>query len=288
METAFGSILAQHAEELRLRGKGLPLGFPKLQEIAGYGLLPGRVYMLMARTGVGKSALACNIAVNAQLAAPQDITAFASLEMRAGEVAARMLSAVSDVGMDEVEASMAAQNPQSVITDGLGLLGNIHIRDNPAPRWVDLSAWVQELEKDTGQKVQTMFLDHLLLMGEGGTADSVPRVQQLGRDAKVFAKQHKLGLVVLHQTGRGDESGKDNGQKPLSLSSGMWGGEQDMDLTIGMYRPYLNPLLSLQASEACKYDVYLQILKNRHGPIHPKGMLVNWSVPSMKMTEVTV
>lgn len=286
METTFTSVLAKHIEDTKLQGTGLPWGFPRLQEHIGYGLVQGRVYMLQARTAVGKSAFLANVAVAAQAAAGKDIVGIASLEMKAGEYAARMLSVTADAAMSEIEASMVSSTPQSVILDSIPNLQNMHIRDNPAPRWTDLGDWVDQVQQDSGQKFRVMFVDHLLLMGEGGNSESVQRVQQLGREAKVFAKEYDVALFCLHQTGRGGEEGKDHGHRPVSLSSGLWGGEQDTDVTLGMYRPYLNPLLSLQASETVKEDVFVQVLKNRHGAFHPKGMKLHWPLPSMRMSEV--
>ncbi|MGI8583026.1 MAG: replicative DNA helicase, partial [Chitinophagaceae bacterium] len=95
----------QRIEDLRTRQdeiSGVPTGFALLDRIT-YGWQPTDLIILAARPSVGKTAFALNLARNAALH-PTKPTAvgFFSLEMSAGQLVQRILSAESEIWLEKI------------------------------------------------------------------------------------------------------------------------------------------------------------------------------------------
>ena len=80
---------------------GLATGLPALDDMLN-GLHPGRLYVLAARPGMGKTSIAQNIAVHAALKENASVL-FASLEMGEAELAQRHLSAESGIDANRIQ-----------------------------------------------------------------------------------------------------------------------------------------------------------------------------------------
>lgn len=74
---------------------GVPTGFAKLDELL-LGLQPGALHVIGARPGMGKSALALNVAVNVARSTMRPVVFF-SLEMSAYELSQRVLASEASV-----------------------------------------------------------------------------------------------------------------------------------------------------------------------------------------------
>src|SRR3546814_18330677 len=86
-------------------------------------------------------------------------------------------------------------------------------------------------------------------------------------------------IYVLQQTGRSDgNGGRNDGHLPLTMTSGLYGGEADADWVFGMYRPERAPKYRksryqfddpndwyqmLEDREQVRGITILQVLKNR-------------------------
>lgn len=79
---------------------GISTGIKKLDQMIS-GFCPGSVYTIAARTGLGKTTLACNFAINA--AAQGRRVTFFTIEMTAGEVTEKFLSKLSAVPVLKME-----------------------------------------------------------------------------------------------------------------------------------------------------------------------------------------
>src|SRR6476660_6885450 len=95
----------QRIEDLRMRQdeiSGVPTGFPLMDKLT-YGWQPTDLIILAARPSVGKTAFALNLARNAALH-PTKPTAvgFFSLEMSAGQLVQRILSAESEIWLEKI------------------------------------------------------------------------------------------------------------------------------------------------------------------------------------------
>ena len=88
---------------------GRSTGLPALDDLLEGGLHPGRVYVLAARPGQGKSALALNVAL--AFAQRMEHVAFFSLEMLARDVAVRALSILSRLPAGRIRARHGEDQP---------------------------------------------------------------------------------------------------------------------------------------------------------------------------------
>ncbi len=95
----------QRIEYLRHRNEdvtGVPSGFPTLDRIT-YGWQNTDLIILAARPSVGKTAFALNLARNAALHPTKPTpVAFFSLEMSAGQLVQRILSAESEIWLEKI------------------------------------------------------------------------------------------------------------------------------------------------------------------------------------------
>jgi replicative DNA helicase len=95
----------QRIEDLRHRNEevtGVPSGFPSLDRVT-YGWQNTDLIILAARPAVGKTAFALNLARNAALhpSKPTPVALF-SLEMSAGQLVQRILSAESEIWLEKI------------------------------------------------------------------------------------------------------------------------------------------------------------------------------------------
>lgn len=331
----------------------LPTNFPTLNKILGGGLMPGRMYLLMARTEVGKTTLSLNLAAaqmqqatpvaptldttdaamsvpkvnlsgiaiaesekpmsanapteiwNPQVSArttlagtaaisaaspvvpdPKAGIAIASLEMTRSEVLTRTLSILSRKSPEEVEQELRLNGPDPLTTQHFSALSRLHIWDEPGVGWDELGLWIDEVNSTAQEPVKLMVLDHLQLLG-GYHRSRIEKVKDAAKDAKIFAKQKDVALVVIHQTHRMAGEGRpDHGDVPVTLESGEYGGEQDADVALGMFRPERNPDLTPNKAAEYRDKAYLQVLKNRFGKSLKEGIVLRWVKPSMAFEEV--
>jgi replicative DNA helicase len=104
-----------YAEFLEIDAGGtqaIPTGLPKLDSILGGGFKKGSLYVLAARPGVGKSALA--IQMTYECARRGLRASYASLEMTASECSARLLSNVSGVRKPTGKGLLTAGHKQKL------------------------------------------------------------------------------------------------------------------------------------------------------------------------------
>src|SRR5688572_4659260 len=95
----------QRIEDLRHKNEdisGVPSGFPTIDKIT-YGWQPTDLIILAARPSVGKTAFALNLARNAALHPTKSTpVAVFSLEMSAGQLVQRILSAESEIWLEKI------------------------------------------------------------------------------------------------------------------------------------------------------------------------------------------
>lgn len=296
---SWASLLGDAQAHLKDPRQHVATGFPTIDSclprgLAGdRGLRPGHVALLIGRTEVGKSALAGQMLVNAVNSGHP--SAYASLEMTREEVVIRCLSSQLDWDIDRVSEALVGSDSvdPAFIAASKALMG-LSVEDRPAPTFDDLSKWVNSYGQELGHRPRLVAVDQLMLMkrpkfqagGEGG------RIQQLAEDAKAWAKDTQVGLLLLHQVGKGAEvddwgnKAKNHGDRPLTMEDSHFGGEMWADFVLGVYRPERNPTLTADKLAVWDRVMVLQLLKNRHGPSCYSGAVLKWNRPSMRIEEL--
>jgi replicative DNA helicase len=267
----------QRIEDLRTRQdeiSGVPTGFHLMDRIT-YGWQPTDLIILAARPSVGKTAFALNLARNAALH-PTKPTAvgFFSLEMSAGQLVQRILSAESEIWLEKIARGRLEEHEmKQLYKKGIERLASapIHIDDTAALNIFELRAKCRRLKNK--HNVGLIIIDYLQLMS--GTSDNrnsnrEQEISRISRDLKGLAKELNIPIIALSQLSREVEKrGAKEGQKIPQLSDLRESGaiEQDADMVMFLYRPEYYDITANEMGESNKGETHVRIAKHRNGQL---------------------
>lgn len=265
----------QRIEDLRTRQDeitGVPTGFSILDHIT-YGWQPSDLIVLAARPSVGKTAFALNLARNAALH-PTKPTAvgFFSLEMSAGQLVQRILSAESEIWLEKIARGRLEEHEmKQLYKKGIERLASapIHIDDTAALNIFELRAKCRRLKNK--HNVGLIIIDYLQLMsgaGENRNSNREQEISRISRDLKGLAKELQIPILALSQLSREVEKRKEGNKMP-QLSDLRESGaiEQDADLVMFLYRPEYYDITSNELGESNKGETHVRIAKHRNGQL---------------------
>lgn len=197
---------------------GVPSGFAALDRITG-GWQRSDLIILAARPSVGKSCFSFNIAMNAAMNAGKEFpVAVFSLEMGAGQIVRRMLSAVTEVSMESITRGKMSDGDFVQMTQRMEKLSKakIFIDDQAALNIFELRAKARRLKQKHG--IELIVIDYLQLM-QGSVEKSGNREQEISkisRDLKALAKELDIPIIALSQLNRSVETRKESKMPQLS------------------------------------------------------------------------
>jgi replicative DNA helicase len=262
-------------EEMRNRQDsitGVPSGFASIDQVT-YGWQNSDLIILAARPSVGKTAFALNLARNAALDAnkPTAVGLF-SLEMSAGQLVQRILSAESEIKMEKISrGKMEEYEMQQLYKKGITKLSKapIYIDDSAALNIFELRAKCRRLVQK--HKVGIVIIDYLQLMSgssdnKGGNREQ--EISTISRNLKGLAKELNIPIIALSQLSREVEKRKENNKMP-QLSDLRESGaiEQDADLVMFLYRPEYHEINNNEMGDSTKGETFLKIAKHRNGTL---------------------
>lgn len=262
-------------EDLRTRQDeitGVPSGFPSLDKLT-YGWQDSDLIILAARPSVGKTAFALNLARNAAMHPTKpSAVAFFSLEMSASQLVQRILSAESEIKLEQISRGrMEDYEMQQLYTKGINKLTSapIHIDDTAALNIFELRAKCRRLKNK--HNIGLIIIDYLQLMsgaGENRNANREQEISRISRDLKGLAKELHVPIIALSQLSREVEKRKD-GNKVPQLSDLRESGaiEQDADMVMFLYRPEYHDITTNEHGESNKGDTEVKIAKHRNGQL---------------------
>ncbi|MDY6793696.1 MAG: DnaB-like helicase C-terminal domain-containing protein [Actinomycetota bacterium] len=236
------------------KGRRVTLGYHPVDRLTR-GIRPGQVMGIMARAGVGKTALAVNIMANIFRRVDPHGVLFFSLEMPAGEVVARLFTVDNRETPERLDSYLEKAQGDPRLAAWSRRYQELVIVDESGLSISDVEKGFREAEKYLGKSVPLLIIDYLgLLRASGGS--SYERMSNLARELKSAAKRLSCALLVLIQTSRQGGSGGD----PLSLCMARDSGaiEEACDFLLGAWRPELN-------GGGRPGELVLSLLKNRHG-----------------------
>lgn len=235
---------------------GLPTGFSQLDQYIG-GLSKSDLILLAARPGMGKTAIALNMAVNAAKRSGKTVVIF-QLEMSREQLATRMLSSEALIdskklrmgSLDDIDwerMAGAAESLQSM---------SILIDENSGITVPEMMAKCRRV----GSKLGLIVIDYLQLMHTPKRMDNrVQEVAEISRSLKIMAKELNVPVLCCSQLSRGPES-RQNKRPMLSDLRESGSIEQDADIVLFIYRDdYYN------AQSENRNCAELIVAKNRHG-----------------------
>jgi replicative DNA helicase len=213
---------------------GVPTGFDKLDELL-LGLQPGALHVIGARPGMGKSALALNIAVNVARSTMRPVIFF-SLEMSAYELSQRVLASEASVPSEVLRGAAPNERQWTEIGRAVGRLDiPLVIDDSPMTSVGSMRARARRTRLAQGD-LALIVVDYLQLMGGDVKVENRQlEVSDISRNLKLMAREFDVPIIALSQLSRNLENRSD--KKP-NLSDLRESGaiEQDADVVMFIYR----------------------------------------------------
>ena len=262
--------IARAQEQLEFLSKnkseitGVPSGFYDLDK-ATAGFHEGELIIVAARPGMGKTAFALNIAVNAAKNMKKAVAIF-NLEMPAEQLVNRMRSAVGQVDSKKIQTGQLNHDDWKRINEANSQLAetNIQIVDDASITAAEIKAKCRNLaNKDEG--LGLIIIDYLQLVTSGGKRpDSREReVSEISRAFKTMAMELKVPVIALAQLNRTAEK-RENNQPMLADLRESGSIEQDADLVIFINRnDYYKAKAELNKENNVPADII--IAKHRKG-----------------------
>lgn len=231
----------------------VPTGFPELDRVIG-GFQPGRLYIIGARTSVGKTALCTTLARNvAETGRP---VLAVSMEMSGEELANRIVSASADVALSFIDNGTVSDSElQRIIANAEKLARlNLSILDREQVTIASIASRARRVKRNRGG-LALIAIDYLQLIEP---ADRKPprheQVAALSLGLKRLARSLDAPVLCLAQLNRLAEQDRERPRMKHLRESGAI--EQDADAIFLLHR-----------ADKDSPDAELWIEKNRSGPI---------------------
>ena len=264
------SILVPTLEELekRINSKGSTTGLTSgLTELDRYtsGWQKSDLIIVAGRPGMGKTALALNLAMNAIVEDDSAHVAIFTLEMSKEQLLERLLASLGKIDSTKIRKGNMSESDQDRLMDAarnMNRLGHrLLIDETPAITISELRSRCRRFLKEAG-RLDLIIIDYLQLMSGSPQARKQGREREIGEISmglKALAKELAVPVIAAAQLNRGPDARPDKRPKMSDLrESGSM--EQDADLIMFVYRDeYYNPNTEL----AGKAEVI--VAKNRHG-----------------------
>ena len=264
------NILVPTLEELekRISSKeettGITSGLTDLDKYTS-GWQKSDLIIVAGRPGMGKTALALNLAMNAVTHNEGNHVAIFTLEMSKEQLLERLLASSGKIDSTKIRRGNLTESDQDRLMDAarnMNQLGHrILIDETPAITISELRSRCRRLLKEAG-RLDLIIIDYLQLMSGSPQARKQGREREIGEISmglKALAKELSVPVIAAAQLNRGPDARPDKRPKMSDLrESGSM--EQDADLIMFVYRDeYYNP----NSEFAGKAEVI--VAKNRHG-----------------------
>lgn len=142
---------------------GLSTGYKKLDQLIN-GFQSSDLIIIAGRPGMGKTAFALNVALNAAMDTEKKSVAFFTLEMSSEQLAQRLISALGRVESAKMRNGYFTQKDwEKLISASAGLADlNFFLDDTPGINPLELRAKCRRIKKEHGLDI--VFIDYLQLM----------------------------------------------------------------------------------------------------------------------------
>jgi replicative DNA helicase len=227
---------------------GATSGFPLLDD-AVYGFQPGFMYVLGARTSVGKTTMAATMAVNAALAGHK--VAFVTVEMSDADLADKMLTRMARVKSASFLSGELSDEEMDRIAGGARSLAPLPLFFTVVsrPTVEHLIFEIHRLVKV--EKVELVIIDYLQLFElghDGRHRNGREEAKAVSAKLKMLTQELKVPLLVLSQLNR---LAPEEGQPELVHIAETDQIARDADVVLFLYRE--------------DDDYFLSVAKNRRG-----------------------
>jgi replicative DNA helicase len=271
--SSVGTIVRDVFEEIQaaaVAGKeitGIPTGFDKLDKLIS-GLHEDELTIIAARPGMGKTALAMDVAQNVAASGENGVMVF-SLEMPRKQLGIRWLCGEARINSQKLRYPKYLSNPDwdGLSTGAVRLFQlPIEVDDTPGISLVEIAGKCRKVSSAWRGKpeLKLVIVDYLQLARGDRSGNREQEISSLSRGLKELAKQLHVPVIALSQLNRGVETRGSKDKRP-QLSDLRESGaiEQDADNIIFIYREeYYDP----NCDKEKKGIAELIVAKQRNGP----------------------
>ena len=212
-------------------------GYNDLDELLG-GMQRSDLLILGARPGLGKSALAVNVSINA--ARQGSTVGIFSLEMSREQLALRILSGDAEVDAHRLRLGLYTEAEEQRIIDSIGNLSElpVFIDDTPFQGIPEMRSKTRRLSLSP-EGLDLLIVDYLqLVQGQvrpRGGENRVQEISEISRSLKGMARDLRIPIITCSQLSRVVEGRP--GHRPLLSDLRDSGSiEQDADIVMFIYR----------------------------------------------------
>ena len=215
---------------------GLETGFPDFDRITT-GLQGGEMIILAARPGMGKTALALNMASYAAMHTKKAVAIF-NLEMSADMLINRMIASIGQIDSYKLQTGNMQEKDWKRYNEAMSQLAdtNIYIEDNAGVTAQEIRAKCRRLaNSETG--LGLVVIDYLQLVSSGNRRVESRQVEvsEISRALKTMALELDVPVIALSQLSRSAEKRESNQPMLADLrESGSL--EQDADMVLFINR----------------------------------------------------
>ena len=244
---------------------GVMTGFTDLDNLID-GFHPNELIILAARPGMGKTALALNIAENVAIKGKQTVL-FVSLEMAKLELALRLICSRAQLNSYKIRRNLLSKEEQNRFTDACCELGEapMHIDDTPSRSVAEIAAVARRLKRQSDLKL--IVIDYIGLIRPENAED--PRQEQVAKFArrlKLLSRELHIPVLCLAQLNRQADTGRKDERPRLSQLRESGAIEQDADVVMFIHRKAM--AMSEEDAAAADMDNMAELIvaKQRNGP----------------------
>lgn len=230
-------------------------GFTGLDELI-VGMGKSDLVLIGARPGMGKTAFAMDIAMEAARQNKKNVCVF-SLEMSSEQLINRMISSVAQIDSLALRSGKLSGDDWNSMAHASSYLSELPILIDDTPG-ITVSVMKSKLRRV--KNLGLVVVDYLqLIQGERKTENRVVEVADISRSLKLMAKELEVPVICCAQLSRGPETRTD--KRPMLSDLRDSGAiEQDADIVMFLYRDdYYNS----DSDDPAVAEVI--IAKNRHG-----------------------
>ena len=214
---------------------GIPTGFYDL-DAKTTGLHENELIIIAGRPGMGKSAIAINMATNMAINAKKTVALF-NLEMGAVQINNRMISSVGQIDSIKLRTGRMDTTDWKKFNEAYSLLAEtkLFIDDTPGITVSEIRSKCRRL-KNSPSGLDVIIIDYLQLISSSSKyqGNRVSEVSEVSRDLKKLAMELEVPVIALAQLSRSVEARED--KRPIMSDLKESGSiEQDADIVMFLY-----------------------------------------------------
>lgn len=234
--SSFLGVVEDRQQQGGVAHVGIQTGFAKVDYWTG-GLQPDCMWVVGARTSVGKTSWALDVALN--VARTGKAVLFYSMEMRAEALAKRLLSRATGLSAARIERGLVSSSEMRELQQTLesfeGLRLGIIDRTLSSEMLCNHALGFREKHD-----VDLLIVDHAQALSDPAHMGETEKVGMISNRLRGLVRPDRMNcpLVLLAQLNRGSEN-RENHTPTLADLRNSGNLEQDAEVVLLLYRPYL-------------------------------------------------